>query len=92
MDKYNSTDTSATAQRAVASGPLVRCVFHVRNRRALGGIASDDNYECGCRAVAEYYEPIYRAWRPICARHRAVIIGRGKATIRTLSPNGASET
>lgn len=24
MDKHNSTDTSATAQRAVASGPLVR--------------------------------------------------------------------
>lgn len=27
MDKHNATDTSATAQRAVASGPLVRRIF-----------------------------------------------------------------
>ena len=46
MDKHNSADTSATAQRAVASGPLVRREFTSKCGWCDGGKLHTEDGEC----------------------------------------------
>ena len=63
MDKHNSTDTSATAQRAVASGPLVRRGVFSRERTGwMTAVAFLPLFLFGCMLTAERWDETLAQW------------------------------
>lgn len=62
---------------------MKRCVFTVggpRNGPYLG-----NDFPCGAVASFEYYDALYKKWRPVCETHLKVVRRRGEASIRKIT-------
>jgi len=79
MNTPNSEQPSTSRQTQDAQPrslhAVVRCVF---GATISSGVFKGESYECGAKAVGDYYDALYKCRRPVCKRH-AKVIERGDA-------------